>query len=73
MIKVLCLTIQLKSFVCTQFECQTFLLGTDRTLSVFTTAGPSGPESNGNQRVIHIPQSSSITRDSSLDCLESYA
>ena len=44
----------------------------DRTLSGATTPGPSGPESDGNERVIHIPQSSSITGASSSDCLVSY-
>ena len=33
----------------------------DRTLSVANTPGQSGPESNGNIGVFHIPQSSSIT------------
>ena len=35
-------------------------------------SGPSGPESDGNEGVIRIPQSSSITRTSPLDCLVSY-
>ena len=33
----------------------------DRTLSGVATPGQSGPGSNSNERVIHIPQSSSIT------------
>ena len=32
----------------------------------------SGPGSNGNEGVLHILQSSSITRTSSSDCLVSY-
>ena len=34
--------------------------------------GQSGPGSNGNERVLHIPQSPSITRTSQSDCLVSY-
>ena len=44
----------------------------DRTLSGTTTLGQSGPGSNGNKDVLHIPQSSSIYGDSSSDCLVSY-
>ena len=44
----------------------------DRTLSGTTTLGHCGPGSNGNQRVLCIPQSSSITGASPSDCLESY-
>ena len=33
----------------------------DRTLSVATTLGQSGPGSNGSEGVLHIPQSTSIT------------
>ena len=33
----------------------------DRTLSDTTTPGQSGPESDGNERVLRIPQSSCIT------------
>ena len=43
----------------------------DRTLSGATTLGQSGPGSNGNEKILHIPQSSSISRTSS-HCLESY-
>ena len=38
----------------------------DRTLSGATILGQSGP---GNEGVLHIPQTSSITRTSPLDCL----
>ena len=44
----------------------------DRTLSDATTLGQSGPGSNGNEEVLHIPQSSSITRTSPSDCIVSY-
>ena len=37
-----------------------------------TTPGQSGPRSNGNEGVLHISQSSSITRASLSDCLVSY-
>ena len=36
------------------------------------TPGQSGPGSNGNERVLCIPQSSSITLASPSDCLVSY-
>ena len=41
----------------------------DRKLSGTTTPGP---ESNGNKRILYIPQSSSITGASPSDCLVSY-
>ena len=44
----------------------------DRTLGT-NTPGQSGPESNGNEVVHCIPQSSSITGTSPSDCLVSYA
>ena len=44
----------------------------DRTLSGTTTPGQSGPGSNGNEGVLHIPQSFSITGTSPSDCLVSY-
>ena len=44
----------------------------DRALSGATTSGQSRPGSNGNEGVLHIPQSSSITGTSPLDCLVSY-
>ena len=44
----------------------------DRTLSGATTPGQSGPGSDGNEGVLHIPQSSSITEASPSDCLVSY-
>ena len=42
------------------------------TLSGATTPGQSRPGSNGNERVLCIPQSSSITEASPSDCLMSY-
>ena len=44
----------------------------DRALSGATTPGQSGPGSNGNEGVLYIPESSSITRTSPSDCLVSY-
>ena len=43
-----------------------------RILSGATTLGYSGPESDGNEGVLCIPQNSSITGTSPLDCLVSY-
>ena len=44
----------------------------DRTLSGATTPGQSGPRSDGNEGVLCIPQSSSITGTLPSDCLVSY-
>ena len=44
----------------------------DRTLSGATTLGQSGPETDGNEGVLYILQSFSITEASPLDCLVSY-
>ena len=44
----------------------------DRTLSDATTLGQSGPGSDGNEGILYIPQSSSITGASSSDCSVSY-
>ena len=41
-------------------------------LSGATTPGQSGPESDGNEGVLHIPQSSSTAGTSPSDCLVSY-
>ena len=41
-------------------------------LSGATTPGESGSGSDGNEGVLHIPQSLNITRISSSDCLVSY-
>ena len=42
------------------------------TLSCATTPGQSGPRSIGNEEILCIPQSSSITEASPSDCLVSY-
>ena len=44
----------------------------DWALSSASTPGQSGPGSNGNEGVLRIPQSPSITGTSRLDCLVSY-
>ena len=49
-----------------------FIWPVDWTLSDATTAGQSRPWINGNEGVLCIPQSSSITEASTLDSLESY-
>ena len=41
-------------------------------LSGVTALGQSEPVSNGNEGVLHIPQSSSITGTSPSDCLMSH-
>ena len=41
----------------------------DRALSGATTPGQSGPGSDGNEGVLHMPQSSSIAGTSPSDCL----
>ena len=44
----------------------------DWTLSNTTSLVQSGPESDANEGVLHIPQSSSMTRASPSDYLMSY-
>ena len=44
----------------------------DRTLSGAITPGQSGPGIDGNEGVLRIPQSTSITGASPSDCLVSY-
>ena len=44
----------------------------DMALSGATTPGQSGPGSDGNEGVLRIPQSPSITGTSPSDCLVSY-
>ena len=44
----------------------------DRALSGATTPGHSRPRSNGNEGVLCIPQSPSITGTSLSDCVVSY-
>ena len=45
----------------------------DRILSGATTPGQSGPGSDSNEGVLHIPQSFNITEASPSDCLVSHA
>ena len=45
----------------------------DRALSGATKPVQSGPGNNGNEGVLRIPQSHSITGTSPSDCLVSYA
>ena len=42
------------------------------TYQMHTTPGKSRPESYGNERLLHIPQNSSVTGASPSDCLVSY-
>ena len=44
----------------------------DRTLSSANILGQSGPESDGNEEVLKIPQNASITGASPSDSLVSY-
>ena len=53
----------------TQFS---YIQPRDRTISGATTPGQSGPGSSGNEEVLCIPQSSSITGTSPSNCLVSY-
>ena len=55
--------------ISTQFSSIWFI---DRTLSGATTPGQSGPGSDGNEGILRIPKSSSITRALLSDCLVSY-
>ena len=48
-----------------------FIWPVDRTLSDGTTPGQSEPGIDGNEDLLRIPQSSSITGTSPSDCLES--
>ena len=49
-----------------------FIWPKDRTQSDATTPGQSGPGSDSNEGVLHIPQISSITEALLSDCLVSY-
>ena len=64
---VLFQTIQLN--ISTQFSS---IWPMDSTLLAATTLGQNGPGSHGNEGILHIPQSSSITEASPLNCLVSY-
>ena len=49
-----------------------FICPIDRTLSGATTPGQSAPGSNGNKRVLGIPQNISIMGALTSDCLVPY-
>ena len=59
-------------FQAIQFSMSTQFWPIDRTQSGATPQGKSGPESDGNEGVLCIPQDSSITGTSPSDCLMSY-
>ena len=62
-------------FLTVQFSISTLFSSTwpiDRTLSVATTPGQSGPGSNGNERILCIFQNYSISGVSTSDCFVSY-
>ena len=62
-------------FQAIQFTISTNIFSTwpiKRTLSGATTPGQSGPESDGNERVLWFSQSSSIIETARLDCFVSY-
>ena len=56
----------------TQFKCETLIWPIDKTLSGATTLGQCGPGSDGNEGILRIPQSSSITGASPVDGLVLY-
>ena len=60
------------SFVCIQFKRQQVLFDPLTGLRCYHI-GPSEPESNGNEKLLCIPQSSSITGAPTSDCLISYS
>ena len=55
-----------------QFSIGTLVISIDRNLSGTTTPGHGENGSDGNERVLNIPQSSIITETSRSDCLVSY-
>ena len=55
-----------------QFKYQSYVWSIDRNLSGTATLNQSGSGSDGNERVLLIPKSSSFTRDSPSDCFVSY-
>ena len=50
-----------------------FIWSIDRTLSGATTPGQSGPRLDGNEGVLHFPQSWNIIGASATGCLMSYS
>ena len=71
---VLFQTIQFRMFhlFALSLNVKKFYITYDRTQSVATTPGQSGPGSNGNEGVLRIPQSLSITGTLSTDSLVFY-
>ena len=71
-------SIEYQSFVYIQLNDKTVLFQTvqfdpiERTLSGASTPGSKGPGSDNNERILRIPQSSSITGALPLECLVSY-
>ena len=61
-----------KSFVCTQFKCQSSIWPIDKTLSHTTSLSESEPGRDGNEGVLCIPQNSSAIGDSPSDCVMPY-
>ena len=71
-----CLNVKTVLFLAIQFSINapfSSIWPIDRTLSGATTPGQIVPESDGNEGVLRIPQSSSITGTSPLDDLASHA
>ena len=69
------LNIKIVPFQAVQFSISTqfsSIWPIDRTLSGATTPGQSGTGSNGNEGVLLIPESNSITGTSPSDCLVSH-
>ena len=71
---VLSLTIQFRisHFLLTVYISNTSIRPIDKTLSGATTTGLCGPGTNGNEGVLPIPLSSSITEASPSNCFVSY-
>ena len=69
---VLFITIQFNLSLLSVYMSNSFIWSIDRTLSGATTSGQSGPGSNGNEGVLHIHKSYSITGASPSNCLMSY-
>ena len=70
-----CFNVKSSSISSNQFSLSTqfsSIWSRDRTQSGATTPGQSCPVSEGNDRILCIPQSSSITRTLPSDCLMSY-
>ena len=69
------LNVKIFLFQTVQFSIRTLFCSIrfiDRTLSGAISSGQSGPWSNGHERVLSIPQNSSITEPSQSDSLVPY-